>query len=132
MTTTAYCYFSFGWLVGMCIEKLTGKNFSSVVRELVSEPLGIQSEMYMGDVVTRQLSVTRIASIENSMYKEAFGGTDQGELAEVENESSDSDTDSVVGNDTNEDSTTDDTNGASRKGKAGGFLGMMAQGAFVY
>jgi hypothetical protein len=112
----------------MCIEKLSGKNFSSVVRELVSEPLGIQNEMYMGDVVTRQIEVTRIASIENSMYKEAFGGADQGELAEVENDGSDSDNDSVVDDATNDSTAAGDGTSSGNRSKAGGFLGMMAQG----
>jgi CubicO group peptidase (beta-lactamase class C family) len=127
-TTTAYCYFSFGWLVGMCIEKLSGKNFSTVVRELVSEPLGIQNEMYMGDVVTRQLEVTRIASIENGMYKEAFGGSDQGELAEAERDGSDSDNDSVVDDTATDSAAAADGTSSGNRGKAGGFLGMMAQG----
>src|SRR5690349_882503 len=74
---TAYGYFSFGWLVGMCVEKITGKEFSNVVQDLISQPLGVATEMYMGDVASRAVDVTRIAAVENSMYKEAFGGEDK-------------------------------------------------------
>lgn len=47
-TQTGYHAMTYGWVVGGIIEGATGKPFQQVLRETVTEPLGIADSMFIG------------------------------------------------------------------------------------
>ena len=57
----AYHAFTFGWLVGELIQRVTGRKLIDVVRSEVAEPLGIGDDLYIG---TRDAAVrARLAAL---------------------------------------------------------------------
>ena len=47
-TKTAYHAYTFGYIVGEVVRRATGKPISQVLREEVTEPLGVADELYFG------------------------------------------------------------------------------------
>jgi CubicO group peptidase (beta-lactamase class C family) len=47
-TKVGYHAYTFGYIVGEIVRRATGKPISAVLRELVSEPLGVTDEIYFG------------------------------------------------------------------------------------
>lgn len=47
-TQTGYHAMTFGWVIGGIIEGATGKPFQQVLRETITEPLGIDDSMFIG------------------------------------------------------------------------------------
>jgi CubicO group peptidase (beta-lactamase class C family) len=47
-TKVGYHAYTFGYLVGEIVRRTTGKPISKILRELVSEPLGVADELYFG------------------------------------------------------------------------------------
>jgi aarF domain-containing kinase len=88
-TRSAYHYFTFGWLVGGCVEKISGKKFSEFFRDEISFPLGVENEMFFGRLNGLAVEKDRIASMEMELVKETFGG-DEGLMATEESALEDS------------------------------------------
>ena len=47
-TSVGYHAVTFGWIVGGIIQHATGRHIIEVIREDIAEPLGLESEMYVG------------------------------------------------------------------------------------
>ncbi|MDZ7729605.1 MAG: serine hydrolase domain-containing protein [Dehalococcoidia bacterium] len=47
-TATGYHAITFGWIIGGIIEHASGRDFQEVLRTEITEPLGIQDEMFIG------------------------------------------------------------------------------------
>jgi len=68
-TRCSYHYFSYGWLLAAVIERATNKSLDTVVQETVINPLGLQDEMFLGDITKRGVEPERIATLESDMAK---------------------------------------------------------------
>jgi CubicO group peptidase (beta-lactamase class C family) len=63
-TKTTYHAQTFGFLVGEIVRRATGHSISQVLRELVTEPLGIADELYFGVPLEQQHRVARLVEPE--------------------------------------------------------------------
>jgi CubicO group peptidase (beta-lactamase class C family)/tRNA A-37 threonylcarbamoyl transferase component Bud32 len=67
---SSYHYFTYGWLVGGCVERLSGSKFSDFVKHFIAHPLGLVDHIFMGDLQARGIEDERLATVEHSMFKE--------------------------------------------------------------
>lgn len=84
---STYHYFTFGWLVAACVERLAKMPFAEYLRKEVWIPLEVSDEAFVGDVSTAGgagAAPERVATIENSMFKDSFGKSIEEEQVEVE------------------------------------------------
>lgn len=60
---TRYHAVSYGWLLGEPARRATGKPFDALIRELVTEPLGITDEMFFG---IGEAQASRVVTLERA------------------------------------------------------------------
>ncbi|MGH3087454.1 MAG: serine hydrolase domain-containing protein [Rubrobacteraceae bacterium] len=63
---TAYHAYPFGYIVGEISRRTTGKPISQVLREEVSEPLGVADELYFGMPESEHHRLARLEDVEGS------------------------------------------------------------------
>lgn len=68
-TKTAYHAYPFGYIVGEIVRRATGKPVSQVLREEVTEPLGVADELYFG---MPEPELDRLARLEDEAGSEEF------------------------------------------------------------
>lgn len=65
-TKTAYHAYPFGYIVGEIVRRTTGEPISQVLREEVSEPLGVADELYFGMPESEHHRLARLEDVEGS------------------------------------------------------------------
>jgi len=65
----SYHYFSFGWLLAAVIERVTKKPLDEVMQETIAHVLGMQDEMFLGDITKSGIGTDRIATLESDLAK---------------------------------------------------------------
>jgi CubicO group peptidase (beta-lactamase class C family) len=65
-TKTGYHSYTFGYLVGEIVQRATGKRISQVLREEITEPLGVADELYFGVPLEEQARLARLEDDPNA------------------------------------------------------------------
>ncbi|CAM9137838.1 unnamed protein product [Chrysoparadoxa australica] len=70
-TKTSYHYLTYGWLVGACVEKISGSSLSDFLSQEVLKPLGLEDEVFIGHLKRAGVQDARLVPAEGSLLDHA-------------------------------------------------------------